>query len=296
MSPPKEMTTDYCRSLVTCIEECFSNHQVPIASNSHMRFFLNEISWLASHEDIFVDAVGKNQDRALRAFLRAFEAVHVEKALAESSGIPGVRGTLKYLAKRRMSETGTMITGKGWELLYELEIAGKLRNTEWELSFREPDIVATIPELDHTLAFACKRPRKLNALSGCLKKAVNQLSGSRQVGLIVVGLDGLLRHAIKRSDTPESFKEEAGREMDAAIETAHGQTAHTLDKWSAGGLFFTCRFIATLRKPSCYYYLNLVRNIPAVDKDPTGTINALVSQLLREEYTTTETPREHQRL
>lgn len=295
MSRPTEMTTDYCRKLVTWIEECFYNHQVPIASNSDMRIFLNDISWLGSHKDIFVDALSKNRDRALWAFRAAFEAVHMKKALAGSSGIPGIHDRLNYLAKRPMSETGSMITGKGWEFLYELDIAGKLRNNDWELSFREPDIVATIPDLDQTLAFACKRPRKLDALPGCLKKAVNQLSGSGQVGFIVVGLDGVLRDAIDWSDTPDAFKEAAGQEMDRAIETARGQAAHALNKWSVGGLFYTCRFVAMIRKPSCYYYVNLVRNFLPIDKEGTGSLNDLVARLLREEFTTSEAPAEHEK-
>ncbi|MCH7840933.1 MAG: hypothetical protein IID38_11960, partial [Planctomycetes bacterium] len=175
MMLPKEVTTDYCGHLAHSIQECFERHKIQILPGCDMRLFLDEILWLAGHDDVFNHAVSKDKTRSLQAFSKVCEAVHVEKALRASIGIPKIEDRLNYLAKRPRSEVGQNITGMGWELLYELEVAGKLSNANWTLSFDEPDIVATAPDTRFSFGFACKRPRARESISGCLKKAAAQM-------------------------------------------------------------------------------------------------------------------------
>lgn len=161
------------------------------------------------------------------------------------------------------------------DYLFEIEMAGRLaRDPELEVSFEEPDIIASFEE--HAMLFACKRPRAIESVGASIRKARHQVRDARTlhrsrptVGVIVVGMEAIFHRPREGAGVEPTFyrfadraeaQREGERELVKAIVAGTDQAEKACREGVAGLIYFGTIVFFTSR-PNAYQNLLFCKTV-----------------------------------
>jgi len=152
-----------------------------------------------------------------------FDALHVHRIYSALLNLENYQNINKYLKDLLSSTLDFMDVSQSHSknILFELEVAGKLRNIFEDTYLAEPDIV--VPFEDGNVGIACKKIISENNLEKQLSKGVNQIKNNDFIfGIVAINIDNLL---------PEKTILNANT-LNGALDILHNQNMDFINKHS----------------------------------------------------------------
>ena len=167
------------RTLVVFLQQ----HRIRLAHDSRVMVYIRQLE----------EGPGRNVSVRHRALLELDDLRLVVDALACPEPLRGWQDRVQALvAGHALPQDDTQATARN--LQFELVLASLLRRAGYEVELREPDVIATSPEL--SFAFAAKRPKSRKKLPQNIRDANRQIrhqvNSSSLCGVVALDLSQLL--------------------------------------------------------------------------------------------------------
>lgn len=203
----KPITPSMCRRIVRSLNKSEKHFGLRKNPTCTLATTIKQLEWLASVDKapLIPAAWESNPERTRKAFLRIEQAQRLANALERIRNVPGapekVRSVLKEYNRLKSQDEPSQ------DILFEIEIAGRLAINSLSPAFDEPDIIVGSSSLWNELGIACKRPRKVSTFPRNLADAARQINSSGTPGVIVANLEPLFhRSQVPRADNPKKMK------------------------------------------------------------------------------------------
>jgi len=191
LTPYQRVTAAKCAGFAASMRaslEAFGIAPNPLSDIARM---IDEMAWLGSFppDSLQPDvAYAADATRSLKAFTLIEQAQRMSEILTWAQQIPGSRDPVAKLRSRsnRMVDQDA----KALDFLFELDIAYRLTIRGSDVAFEEPDLV--IRWNGFKFGLACKRPRNVQQMRKCIRKAAKQIAAQPYPGFIVIGLEAML--------------------------------------------------------------------------------------------------------
>lgn len=249
---------------------------------SDIAVMISELEWLGSFspEDPQPHTAHRvDRERSLRAFPMFEQARRVARALLVTQSMPGSSERARHLRKRfdRLKTQNELAQ----DVLFEIEMAGKLAEAGIPIAFEEPDIIA-FPSQPTEIAFACKRPRTSKAIKQCLRDASRQICDSGRDGVILIGVEAILHRDEPTGrpityTTPISDLQPFGRhKLDQSLGSLNPSLAGAFRSDQVLGVIF-CGILTAWARTE-YRYAWIRRSIPNLTQVSSGTLLAVIEE------------------
>jgi hypothetical protein len=243
----RQITSKDCAVTARSLEASLSYFGIKVHPASDIAVMIREMRWLGSFppDAVQPDVAHKaDRDRSLFAFPLVEQSRRIAVALDRAKTIRGAKE--KVMRVKKQLNRLTTQDSAAQDVLFELQIGGRLLRPGVEMAFDEPDIVITDPtDGSMTIGVACKRPHNVDRLKERVREAANQIEALRHSGnVIVVDVEPLFH---KSNDPekptmswvggPEWVKAEAGKILATAVQAADSEIAYALQKGVDGIVF-----------------------------------------------------------
>lgn len=250
MVEPRKLTKEECIKIASKINTSFALRGIFIRPRSDIDHLVKETLWLSENIDKSKNTLTeKEQTRFIDAFLRIEQAKNISNILSLLSEINIPSHKYKFLNKRldRLNKEGN---SKAPDILFELEIAGRLARykTFLNIQFDEPDIV--IEFKGGKLGISCKRPKGINRLPERIKEAAKQGKKSGLSFFVFVGVRELIMTgSFLKFRTNDEFIRKVDSSLKILMNNCSTSNNYAFEK-GAGGVILCDRFVSFIEEPN----------------------------------------------
>ncbi len=188
MRKVREIKSKDCEVTASSLEASLSHFGIRVHPVSDIAAMIREMHWLGSFppDAVQPDAAHKaDRDRSLIAFPLVEQSRRIAVALDRARTIRGAKE--KVLRVKKQINRLTTQDSAAQDVLFELEIGGRLLRPGVRMVFDEPDIVITDPtDSSLTIGVACKRPHNVDRLKERVREGANQIQAHPHSGNVIV--------------------------------------------------------------------------------------------------------------
>lgn len=256
----RPITAGDCARIAEVLTEHFHRLGVRIIAGSDACALLDDLGWLGACEPTAPQpetAFAIDRQRSVQAFPKYEQALRIARALLLADDSTATRSKAR-LMQGRFDRLGSLHK-TSQDVLFELEVAGRLAGRGLHCVFAEPDIVL-LAGANGRLGFACKRPRSEGAIKTAVRRAAWQIR-KNPPGLIVIGVEAILQGDPKtgapflfQSPSPDEFYAEVDERAKALADNSASVTSRAFADDSVWGILFCGVVTAWTKVPSAFVY------------------------------------------
>jgi hypothetical protein len=288
--PLRHLASAECAATARSLRESCAHFDLRLVSGCDLDVMIRDLEWAGSFEGRVLSEAGAashDRDRAFRAFLAHEQASRIAAALQQCQSVAGSPQKVRSV-KKRLDRLRTQCA-PAQDTLLELEIAGRLVGSWWDVSFDEPDVVLRSEGAD-PVAIACKRPQNRDRLRERIPEAVRQIENSGIPGIVVLGVEPIVhasrdpkRPAHFEADTPEEHWREADRLVDGLFESVAKDAAEAMTPMVCG-LLMCATVTGASRNPLAFVFRWSVRRVPNLAHPSGPAVTEMVRALLNRRF------------
>jgi hypothetical protein len=264
-----DLTAERCAFITQSLKTSIRHFGLALNPAAPLAAVVKDIEWMASFSAGPMSIGGaKDVDisRMVRALPRVEQAERIAIMLERVRGVPGADVVVLCL-KENIDRLSTLHE-RAQDLLFELEVGGRLAASGFPVSFAEPDIRLDFPTV--SIGLPCKRPRSARRIVVSVREAVAQIQRAKlSVGVVVVSIEPIVHPPAPtgglsgKKPAPKNWVASTVEEADTGARTMVREAVEPLLPKINGlfakhselaGVLFCGAFTALLNLPRAYAY------------------------------------------
>jgi hypothetical protein len=184
----RSFTSERLAEIAESLRSSIAHFSLALNPTAPLSIVIKDLDWVASFSNI-EEASRVDASRLSNIFFRAEQAERIGILLERVRTVPGSAAVVECV-RGNVDRLSTM-NERAQDLLFELEIGGRLAARGLPVSFAEPDIRLDWPSV--SVGLPCKRPRNVRKIVANIRDGVDQIGRSgMSAGVVIVSIEPIL--------------------------------------------------------------------------------------------------------
>lgn len=187
----RPFTSDRLAEIAESLRCSIAHFSLALNPSAPLSIILKDLDWIASFSNLG-DASRVDPSRFSDVFFKAEQAARIAILLERVRTVPGSAAVVECV-RGNVDRLSTM-NERAQDLLFELEVGGRLAARGLPIVFAEPDIRLDWPRV--SVGLPCKRPRSVRKIVSNIRDGVDQIGKTGlSAGVVIVSMEAILHPA-----------------------------------------------------------------------------------------------------